>query len=166
MNSVRMMLEETQMHMASILQSMNMNFWLHQLNGSFIVSIFSRLHCMVLHIVSVSLPYSLEITPSLFADQVQLQVWGRGVLTLLNTCNQSRLYAPFPGYSSLRQRSKPQLCKPCSLASLYTRLLFTHVYELAGTECTECVRIEIGYNAYHRPTSYEGILMVDHQARQ
>ena len=23
-----------------------------------------------------------------------------------------------------------------------------------------CVRIEIGYNAYHRPTSYEGVLTI------
>ena len=30
------------------------------------------------------------------------------------------------------------------------------------TQCT--ARIEIGYNAHHPPMSYEGVLMVDHQA--
>ena len=114
---------------------------------------------------------TLTVLKPLVVGQAQSLIMQGGMLA---SGSQVALKCSFPSHTTCMHIYKNSSIILLCHYAVHTWLLFTHAQELAGTECTACVHwhdwvhtwVEIGYNAYHRPTSYVGVLMVDHQARQ
>ena len=87
-----------------------------------------------------NLPYSLDITPLLFGNQMQLQVWGGGY-----NCNQSHLYTLFPRCGVREGNSNGKIVRHL-LMQLVMKLVVAQLCRAKDHEIinegAECVRSE------------------------